>query len=485
MEITSLKYFIFIILSVIFYVFVAKKIRFVFLILISVIFYSAFGLYNALIFYSVIIVTYFFSLLISNNNLKNRLLYLWLSILFLSSILLFFKFGNFIFISSNFFFPIGLSFLIFKSISYEIEIYRKNNKFNNTLFNCTFYLSFFPAIRSGPIDKPNDLIQQIQNINKFDSNNISSGSKLIIWGIFKKLVIADRLAFFVNNVFDNPHNFKGLPLVIATILFSLQIFYDFSAYTDIALGTAQLFGIKLINNFDRPYFSKSISDFWRRWHISLSVWLRDYLFLPLAYLSTKKINKFKISQNKKNIIVYTFSIFITMIIAGLWHGNTINFIIWGGIFAFYLSFSIITKKLRVKAINLTGINKLTNIYNTFRILITFCLIAFAWIFFRAYNIENAFYIINNLFSGFLNFNHYVINLTTIYNGIVEFDNPGAELLIAIFFVIISEIIQYKFKSVNELSKYPILIRWSVNYFVIFSILLFSISKVHKFIYYNF
>lgn len=485
MDFVTVKYFIFLLTVTALFYAVKSKYRAAFIVLSNIIFYSFFGLYFTIIFYTVVLIAYAGGVSIGRKSERYRLALLWGFIILISGVLIFFKFQTFIFIETTILFPIGLSFLTFKSISYLIEIYRKNNNFKISFVNSFLYLSFFPAIRSGPIDKPNYLISQFNTEAKFDAENILFGAKLIIWGVFKKVVIADRLAFFVNNIYDNPYNYKGFSLVISTVLYSLQIYYDFSGYTDIAIGSANLMGIKLQNNFSRPYFSKNIQEFWRKWHISLSNWLRDYLFLPIAYSLSSKFIKNKFTKNKFEILSYSISIFITMLIAGFWHGSGYNFLIWGFLFAFYLTFSRVFKKQKSRLVKITGIKKLPFVYKFIQIVITFFLVCFAWIFFRAGSINEAFYIVKNLFYGLGNLQVYLSGYKEIIAGVTEFDNSKMEFLYMCFFIIVCELLQVNIDEKQFIGKFKIVYRWSVYFFLIFSIMLFGVSHLQKFIYYNF
>lgn len=485
MDFVTLEYFVFLVsLTVLFY-FVKTGYKAVFIVISNLVFYYFFGILFTLIFYSVVLITYSGGVLLNRKQGGNKLSLLWIFVLMISAVLIFFKFQKFFYSGTQLLFPIGLSFLVFKSISYLIEIYRGNNTFKVTFVNSLLYLSFFPSIRSGPIDKPNVLLSQFENKIEFDIDNILFGIKLILWGVFKKIVIADRLAFFVGNIYDNPYNYKGFPLVLSTILYSLQIYYDFSGYTDIALGSANLLGVKLTNNFNRPYFSKNIQEFWRKWHISLSVWLRDYLFLPVSYFFASKFIKNKFTAKKFDILSYAIGIFTTMLIAGFWHGNGFNFIIWGLLFAFYITFARVFKKLKSRMVRIAGIKRFPFVYSLFQIIITFSLVSFAWTFFRANNVNDAIYIIKNSFFGLNNISVYIYGFRDVINGITEFDNSYAEFVYVCFFVIIAEVLQVSINDKEFINRYPVVLKWVVYYFLIFSILLFGVSHFQKFIYYNF
>ena len=210
--------------------------------------------------------------------------------------------------------------------------------------------------------------------------------KLMLWGFFKKIVIADRLALFVNPVYENPTEYQGISLITATFFFAIQIFCDFSGYSDIAIGAARIMGFKLMNNFNRPYYAKSVSEFWQRWHISLSQWFSDYLYIPLG---GKRVSHQRWYSN----------LMIVFLVSGLWHGANWTFVIWGALHGFYLIVGILTSGIRHKIIKLSGLNRMPGLHRFIRTGCTFSLICFAWIFFRAESVNDAFYIVSHLFNG--------------------------------------------------------------------------------------
>ena len=297
--------------------------------------------------------------------------------------------------------PVGLSFFIFTILSYLIEVKRGTIKAERHIGIFASSIMFFPKIMQGPIEKPGNIFPQFLEVKSFNYDMVVEGLKLMIWGYFKKLVIADRLAIYVNAVYDNYEHHSGISLLVATIFYSFQIYADFSGYTDIALGSAKVLGFNLTNNFKRPYFATSIKEFWNRWHISLSVWLRDYLFLPLAVSFAGKIKEIKYMGLAREKWIFMFATIITFVICGIWHGEGLNFMIWGLLFGIYLTIANWTlgfdKKLRKRF----GISIKSALYRVYGVLITFILVTFAWIFFRARDLTDAFLIIKKiyLFSG--------------------------------------------------------------------------------------
>ena len=223
--------------------------------------------------------------------------------------------------------PVGISFYTFQTLSYTIDVYRGQKKAEKHLGVFALYVSFFPQLVAGPIERSTRLLPQLKKENSFDYLRFKNGLLLMLWGFFKKIVIADRLAVLVNTVYNNPIDYQGITLIIATIFFAFQIYCDFSAYSDIAIGASKIMGYDLMKNFNRPYFSKSIAEFWRRWHISLGSWFRDYLY-------------FFLGGNKKGQLIWYKNLMLVFLISGLWHGANWTFVIWGFLHGFYMIFSI-------------------------------------------------------------------------------------------------------------------------------------------------
>ncbi len=250
------------------------------------------------------------------------------------------------------------------------------------------YVSFFPQLLAGPIDRAARFIPQLKQPVYFDWERISSGLRLVVWGLFKKMVVADRLAVFVDQAFRNPQG-QGLQLVFAVYFYAFQIYCDFSGYSDMAVGISSILGFASMKNFDFPYFSRSITQFWSRWHISLSGWLRDYLFLPLAYAVMRRIKGEKLLAVKAETWGYFVAIFLTMLLGGLWHGARWTFIVWGGLYGVYQIFSYAGRNWRKKAVKKTGLQRLPWLHAALNIFFTFNLVSFAWIFFRSSSLAAA------------------------------------------------------------------------------------------------
>lgn len=348
-----------------------------------------------------IIIDYFAGIFIEGASGAKRKFFLICSLVANIGVLSFFKYYNFLSQNLNFLFhsfglttsvpylqillPIGLSFHTFQAMSYTIEVYRGHEAAEKNFGIYSLYVMFYPQLVAGPIERPQNLLHQFRTKYPFDYDRIADGLKMILWGFFKKIVIADRLAIYVNATYNHPQEHTGLTLTLATFFFAFQIYCDFSGYSDIAIGSAKVMGFKLMTNFNRPYFAKNISEFWKRWHISLSTWFRDYLYISLG-------------GNRVAVPRWYFNLFIVFLISGLWHGANWTYVLWGAINGFYLVFAIITQQLRSKLDKLTGLSKNPKLHKAFNIIITFLLSCFAWIFFRANNIDDAFLIIKKVFT---------------------------------------------------------------------------------------
>ncbi|MGE0267465.1 MAG: MBOAT family protein [Candidatus Omnitrophota bacterium] len=240
--------------------------------------------------------------------------------------------------------PVGISFYTFQTLSYSIDVYRGKQKPEHHFGKFLLFVIYFPQLVAGPIERSTNLLPQFHQKFEFDYERIKSGLLLMGWGLFKKIVIADRAAVLVNQIYNNPHDFKGLPLILATYLFAFQIYCDFSGYSDIAIGSARVMGIRLMKNFDLPYFSQSIAEFWRRWHISLSTWFRDYMYIPLG-------------GNRLGKIRWYCNLLIIFLVSGLWHGARWTFIIWGALHGLYLVFSLVLQPYRQRLTKMFSLNK--------------------------------------------------------------------------------------------------------------------------------
>lgn len=279
--------------------------------------------------------------------------------------------------------PVGISFYTFQTLSYTIDVYQKKLNPTKDIISFFTYVSFFPQLVAGPIERAVNLLPQFKRKRYFQYSQAVTGVNLIIYGLFKKIVVADRLAVYVNQVFNDLDNANTISTFLAIIFFSFQIYCDFSGYSDIARGISKLLGFDLMLNFNRPYFSKSIAEFWKRWHISLSTWFRDYLYIPLGGNRTKKV-------------FWYSNLFIVFLVSGFWHGASWTFIIWGGLHGFFQVAAIITKDFRNSILEKFRITETNMLLGIFNVLSVYLLVSFAWIFFRASTVDEAFQVISNL-----------------------------------------------------------------------------------------
>ncbi len=334
----------------------------------------------------------------NTSNVKFKKIWLWLSICINLGFLGVFKYYDF-FIESfseglssfglenslwtlNIILPVGISFYTFHGLSYIIDVYKEKIKPEKDFIDYGVFVSFFPLLVAGPIERATHLLPQIKKKRIFSESVFTDGLKQILWGLFKKVVIADNCAKYVNAVFENSQDYSGSTLVLAAILFAFQIYGDFSGYSDIALGTARLFGINLLKNFAFPYFSRDIAEFWRRWHISLSSWFKDYVYIPLGG------SREKLPKQIRNI-------FIIFLLSGFWHGANWTFIFWGLINALYFLPLFILNKNRNNLEIVASNSFFPSIREFFQMLFTFGLTTFAWIFFRANSLQEAFSFVSN------------------------------------------------------------------------------------------
>lgn len=477
----SVSFLVFFPLVTALYFLIPHRFRWSFLLLASCIFYMSFIPVYILILAAVIIVDYFVAILMESSIGKKRKLYLVLNLVSNISILFFFKYFDFVnanvaeiasFFNWNYsleslklILPIGLSFHTFQSMSYIIEVFRGHYKAERHFGIFALYVMFYPQLVAGPIERPSHLIPQFYEKHSFEQNRVTQGLKLMLWGFFKKIVIANRLAIVVNVVYGNPYDYTGISLILATIFFAFQIYCDFSGYSDIARGAARVMGFDLTNNFNRPYFSKSLSEFWRRWHISLCSWFRDYVYIPLG---GNRVSKMRTG----------FNILIVFLISGMWHGANWTYIIWGLLHGLYLVFSLISRSLRNSIITYLKLDIFLRIHALLSRTMTFLLVGIAWIFFRANNLTEATYIIRNIFTGLsLQFSGIWLGGTTL---------AGLNVALAsILFLLVIEWLQEKKQKVDILANTSWWLQWTLYLLFTLIIIMFGTFKNIQFIYFQF
>jgi D-alanyl-lipoteichoic acid acyltransferase DltB (MBOAT superfamily) len=364
--------------------------------------------------------------------------------------------------------PIGLSFHTFQAMSYTIEVYRGNQKAERHPGIYALYVMFYPQLVAGPIERPQNLLHQFREKFDFDYDRVTSGLKLMTWGLFKKVVIADRLAIVVDSVYNNAYQKNSLSLIIATIFFAFQIYCDFSGYSDMAIGAARIMGFKLMLNFDHPYQSKSIHEFWKRWHISLSSWFKDYLYISIG-------------GNRVSIPRWYLNLFIVFLISGLWHGANWTFVIWGALHGFYLVFALYTQNIRRRLNKFLLLDKIPFL----SVLSTFVLVDFSWIFFRAKDLQTSIFIIKRMFNGIPDLLIKFIHHQPVFESI-GLQKSG--IILSIFLIILLEIIEKMQKTGKIsfiLSQKQKKVRWAVYYVLVLSILFLGVFENRQFIYFQF
>lgn len=373
--------------------------------------------------------------------------------------------------SFNILLPMGISFYTFQTLSYTIDVYKGKLKAEKHFGIFALYISFFPQLVAGPIERSERLLPQFYKEYKFDYYNVTNGLKRMTWGFFKKVVIADRVAIMVNTVYNNPTNYQGFPLILATILFAIQIYCDFSGYSDIAIGYAQVMGFDLMENFKRPYFSKSISEFWKRWHISLSSWFRDYLYIPLGG------NRVKISR-------HCFNLFFTFLISGLWHGASWTFVVWGALHGIYLIIGQVLKPIIERFVSNIKLDKLPLLHRFIQVSITCSLVCFAWIFFRANSINDAIYIVDNLFANISQCFDIGYIVTTIF-GLSLNSIETVIALASIGVLILVSLFQRNGSIRTKIHQTPNIVRFMLYCTSIVVLIVFSYVGNSQFIYFQF
>lgn len=345
--------------------------------------------------------------------------------------------------------PVGISFYTFQALSYTVDVYRGEVRAERNLLKYALFVSFFPQLVAGPIERSHNLLRQINEVDCFrlwNLERVSGGLTIMLWGFFQKIVIADRISIFVDNVYSQFWMYGTVELVIATVFFAIQIYCDFGGYSSIAIGAARVMGFELMENFDTPYFAESIKEFWRRWHISLSTWFRDYLYIPMG---GNRCSKFKQYRN----------LMITFLVSGLWHGAGWGFIVWGGLHGLYQVIGDILTPVRNKLIQRFRVKTECMSYKLGRIFVTFSLICFAWIFFRMNSITNSIAFIERMISRpdwwvLFDQSLYTIGLDRIEMNIV---------FISIIALLSVDIVRYKKKITVEvfLEEQNIWFRWGV------------------------
>jgi len=450
--------------------------RWMLLLAASCYFYMAFIPVYILILGVTIVIDYFAGIWIEDSTGSRRRKYLLFSILSTCLVLFVFKYYDFFAVNLDglaeligwnysievlqVILPIGLSFHTFQSLSYVIEVYRGRQKAERHFGIYSLYVMFYPQLVAGPIERPQNLLHQFREHHRFAYERVRSGLLLMLWGLFKKVVVADRLAIYVDSVFSNVPLHNGTTLLVATVFFAFQIYCDFSGYSDIAIGAARVMGFNLMQNFNRPYFSKSIAEFWQRWHISLSTWFRDYVYIPLG-------------GNRVGRARLYFNLLITFTISGLWHGANWTFIIWGLLNGVYLVFSAATASLRAGLSRRTGPHRvLPALHPLFKVGLTFTLVCAGWVFFRAANISDALLVFRKMAGD---------------HG-MPFTGGAKDLIYGTLGIVPVLSFDYwtrgrRFEEV--VTERPVAARWAVYLFLVLGLLGMGVFDASQFIYFQF
>jgi D-alanyl-lipoteichoic acid acyltransferase DltB (MBOAT superfamily) len=470
----SIEYFYFLLGVVTLYFAVPFRFRWALLLVASYAFYMSWNPVYVVLILTVTIVNFWAGLKLQRTrSSENRRWVLLVSLVVSLGLLFGFKYWGFFFENLHFLsadiaawmfevgegllLPVGISFYTFQTLSYTIDVYRGQLRAESHFGRFALYVSFFPQLVAGPIERAGRLLPQFWEEFAFDWDRVSRGLQLILWGLFKKVVIADRLALYVDAVYGNVGHHDGSTYLLATYAFAFQIYCDFSGYTDMARGSAQILGFDLMENFRTPYFAKTIQEFWRRWHISLSTWLRDYLYIPLG-------------GNRGGLRRTQINLALTMLLGGLWHGASWNFVIWGGLQGVFLSLSRATIPFRDQFFQ--RVRFPSRLRKLIQMAITFNLVCFCWIFFRAETLGDSAEIIARIFSPW---ERPFLETHTLAHGSV-----GLALLLFI------EMFRERVGSLRDaVSELPIPVRWFAWYMLIFLIITFGVDGGGQFIYFQF
>lgn len=451
----SLQFAIFFPVVTVLYFLCTPRWRWFLLLVASCIFYMALVPQYILILFLLILIDYTAGILIEKTKGARRRSILIVSLTANLAILFFFKYFNFFdanlanlarllhwnysISALSLVLPVGLSFHTFQSMSYTIEIYRCRIHSERHLGIYSLYVLFYPQLVAGPIERPQHLLPQLKIPHAFDWDRVKSGLALMLVGLIKKMVIADQLSVLVNHVYDNPRSFSGTPLILATYFFAFQIYCDFSGYTDIARGAARVMGFDLVLNFDKPYLAQNIADFWRRWHISLSSWFRDYVYFPLG-------------GNRAGFRRQYVNLMIVFVLSGLWHGASWNFVVWGALHGLLIIGWHFFRNYKEPQPQRD--KRFRSLSRVLSILITFHLVTFAWIFFRARTLNEALYVVTHLFKG--------ISVRQIQDWVPGY--PPSEIILSALLVvslIVAQLLDRRLSLRRSFSRQPLLVRASV------------------------
>lgn len=467
MNYVSTSFFLFLVIGIPLYLFSPKRLQPWILLFLNIMFYAASDIRFFWFLGGGAFISYVAALGIERcRNTGIRKGIMLFSVMVLAGLLLFTKFSNYVINVMNRFLggeqisllavlvPLGISFYTLQMISYCIDVYRGKYPAERNLLVYMLYVSYFPTIVQGPITRYPDMAGQFRQVHRWEYRRVKFGFQLFAWGLFKKLVIADRAAIFVNEVFNNYTQHSGVIVLIGAVLYSVQLYTDFSGCVDMCRGISQIMGIELMQNFEQPYFAVSIKDFWRRWHISLSSWLKDYVYIPLGGNRKGKIRKY-------------VNILITFTVSGIWHGVGIHFLVWGCLHGVYQILGACTKTVRDRVVKKCKVNTKAQSYRIGQQMLTFGLVTFAWIFFRAGSFRSAIAMIRSVFT-------HVLTLGSLFEiGLDTMD--FYVLILAILLLVAVDIRKERKISIREwVEQQNLWMRWSLYLGLIFAVLIFGI-----------
>jgi len=486
----SVEFLLFFPIVVTIYFLCPQRYRWAFLLAASYVFYAAWRLEYVLLLLLSTVVDYFAARKMGTIVDKAaRRKYLFLSLAVNLGLLFTFKYFNFFNESLsgllrvfnvdyqlpllNVLLPVGISFYTFQSLSYVIDVYRGTVKPESHFGIFALYVSFFPQLVAGPIERAKHMLPQFHMQHFFNEGRINSGLRLMLWGMFKKVVIADRLAVYVNQAYNNPADYDGAALLMATYFFAFQIYCDFSGYSDIAVGAAHILGFDLMENFRQPYVARSVAGFWRRWHISLSTWFRDYLYIPLG---GSRVAPWRWYMN----------LAIVFLVSGLWHGGKSTFVIWGALHALYVLSEIWLGRASLWGMARVGRENQSLLPNWLKTVLTFHLILFSWIFFRANNLDDALLIIQNI--GRMATTMPLVSLFAPWRDAGVAD-ANTEMILSVVLIIVLEIIQWFERYIASMERTfisnPLWLRWLSYVAMAIAITNLGVSIDTPFIYFQF
>jgi alginate O-acetyltransferase complex protein AlgI len=488
----SFEYFLFLPVVVLVYFLLPFRWRNLFLLIGSYFFYMSMKWEFGFLLLFLSLVNYFAGLKIEGSaSEKPRKLWLTLAIVISLGVLVYFKYAGFFIREATsllnalglnlrqsylkIILPVGISFFTFQSLSYTSDVFKGKIKADRNIIDFLLFTSYFPTLLAGPISRATSLLVQLKEQQHFSSDRLLQGAKLILWGLFKKVVIADRLAGFVDQIYASPELYGGSTLFLATLFFTFQLYCDFSGYSDIAIGSSRILGINLIQNFNLPYLASSIGEFWKRWHMSLTAWFRDYVFLPLSFALSWWIKGERVLFIRTDMFIYIIASLVTWLLTGLWHGAGYTFIIWGLLQCLFLVVYRWQTKPVKKLYKRLGVSQTNKIILLAGTLLTFVAVLLSWVFFRAKNMSDAGYILKHMFTGWNKMP---------YLGPSAFETVLGIALIVLLYCI--QLLQYRgvISIYMSPSSVPRPLRWAGYAMLLIMIAMFGVTS-NKFIYFQF